>query len=602
MEKFKFKPYNSSIDAGVFTMGNGYFESSGEADTRKQLSYPLSNIADYINDKMVPNVNEVKTTTDSLKNELDTCKNDVSLLNGRVDTVTSLPSGSTTGDAELADIRVGANGTTYPNAGGAVRGQISELKGDIVNVEKNVGYEHITIEEQSTGLINPQLDVVATTEWGFSKPILVKGGKKYYYYSNNYETVSAITWCASDGQRKQVLHLGVNGVNTIEFTPNENMYIVLCYQKSVSPSFVEITNVNDVIDKVKYKDTTINKLDPKKLQFGYLDNGNIVDTNPTTNWYTTDFIEVSVGENYIFSSNVDNTRTPMHLYFLTKYNKNKEFISSVTDQGTEYTVEPDVHYIRFCYGREQNEPMLEIGYSMSETFIPFSNTPIYVNHKPLVDYTWLLVGDSLTEKNYRATQSYYDFIADKTGINFINKGHSGLGYLKDHYFYNAISEVDDNKFNFCTFFGSGNDLSYETVWTDGRTWEQALGNVTDVHWQSICGCINMTINRFYELHPLKKLGIVTPTPWAEYANEDGTINGTRMDDYSNALIEICKMRGIPCLDLYHESGLRPWDNTFRTTYYNELGVQDDGVHPNSRGHKWIFRMFQDFIEKYLLDV
>ena len=141
MEKFKFKPYNSSIDAGVFTMGNGYFESSGEADTRKQLSYPLSNIADYINDEVVPNANEsinsiqelrtdVKTTTDSLKNEFDTGKHDISVLNGRVDTVTSLPSGSTAGNAELADIRVGANGTTYPNAGNAVRGQISELKSE----------------------------------------------------------------------------------------------------------------------------------------------------------------------------------------------------------------------------------------------------------------------------------------------------------------------------------------------------------------------------------------------------------------------------------------------------------------------------------------
>ena len=76
---------------------------------------------------------------DAVRDQVNDLHEEVDVLDGRMDEFASLPEGSTAGNAELVDIRVGANGITYPSAGDAVRGQVEELDDKILANATDIG-------------------------------------------------------------------------------------------------------------------------------------------------------------------------------------------------------------------------------------------------------------------------------------------------------------------------------------------------------------------------------------------------------------------------------------------------------------------------------
>ena len=164
---------------------NNYFNN---LNVQNEINEKLDNMASdgSLSALIQPLFDTYKITID---NTVNTQNEEINVLKARMDTFTSLPDGGTTGDAELQDIRVGANGVVYPTAGDAVRTQISDL-----NRYNSVNFIKTNLETtESNGVIftwNNEICSIVGTTTGPSfynmfvniseLPFGIKAGESYY--------------------------------------------------------------------------------------------------------------------------------------------------------------------------------------------------------------------------------------------------------------------------------------------------------------------------------------------------------------------------------------------------------------------------------------
>lgn len=76
-------------------------------------------------------------------------KSELEIERQRINNITTLPNGSTSGDAELADIRVGADGVNHPSAGESVRTQFNKVNAKVDTVEESNPFKYTIFDNRA---------------------------------------------------------------------------------------------------------------------------------------------------------------------------------------------------------------------------------------------------------------------------------------------------------------------------------------------------------------------------------------------------------------------------------------------------------------------
>ena len=208
---------------------------------------------------------------------------------------------------------------------------------------------------------------------------------------------------------------------------------------------------------------------------------------------------------------------------------------------------------------------------------------------------WMVIGDSITEKNFRTLANYHDFVAEDLGLTVINCGVSGSGYkvhdTDDDYietippFYKRISSYSQYSPDLITIMGGINDLMFSS---------KQMGEITDTTADTWLGAAYLLIQNIKATFPDIPYAIISPLPQMNYNTAD-TSNKEYV--FVKKLEQFCDYHNIPFLNLYNKSGFRPWDDDFRKTFTSCKQEQSgDGLHPNVKGHELIYPRIREFVK------
>lgn len=368
---------------------------------------------------------------------------EIAVERARINQFTSLQDGSTTGDAELTDIRVGIDGRIYSNAGDAVRAKVDQAgKNQVTKYNSTFYTKTANIRDKSRQIYGWKLDTI-TGDLIYAPSMLISEffdvGENTQIGLTDFDNkgMAFVKFFFYDEQKAFISYIEVNSSSGVANIPETAVYVryqtdlrydnykititmpytteyikpyVFEEMPIINEQFSDLKNGNfkdGTIEPIKttFFDTVINLIDQSKVVTGAIINDTgILDTSFTT-WTATDYIPVVAGKKYYYSNN----GTLITGFTGALYDENKRYLQSIGDT-CPFTPTQD-GYCRISNGSWSETRQLQA--DKLTDFVPYDEPKSTIKEKYLpddigknqnyLDKKVLILGDSITHLDTSAS-------------------------------------------------------------------------------------------------------------------------------------------------------------------------------------------------------
>lgn len=281
----------------------------------------------------------------------------ITLERSRINNLATLKEGSTTGDAELQDIRVGYDGTVYETAGEAVRGQINEIRQGVIVTPLTA--PEIAIDGQ---YVYKNGAVFSGSSFCIYSPITLEAGQVIRFNARGYQSDVGLLskYDSTAGTYTPVVVSEDDSEHTFKYTAAEDGEYAISTHKGADTKymvFYPFTSMQKDIDAVGSRVETLESYFGKERQIdvdysiqGYVNaSKKSIDSHAT--YSTTDVFPLNQGETITFTSAVPDAGA---VGVLSRWSEDGSECYEIITLGTKepqtvsYTATESIEYLRIC--------------------------------------------------------------------------------------------------------------------------------------------------------------------------------------------------------------------------------------------------------------